>query len=345
MSTATLPTTLEAAHQLIEQLQWRVAQLEKELFGPSSERKADERLSKEQILLSLFPAAQPAATQQPSSTSPRRRRSISAWVRISAAAEHAHAPPAQRGQPRQPSRLEHRRPGIFELLSLERLHLDMSKPKAPTPPGGAGAHSAAAAAPAGLDPAGMAGFPLEITCRGPFRFNVSSRKPPSKSKSRVVQIHPTGPNDRLTCNLLTMFFTKKAGRTGAFDLEPQRIEAIGSPAKLMAWTEKADAPGGRVQVEARGEQLQYDLQAKSIALGDAREVFLRRGGDELHARNVHYKEAEAGRLGRMESQGPGWLRHEVPDHPDQQLDVRWNDQLLVRPQGRTSWFRSPAAPS
>ena len=41
-----------------------VAQLEKELFGPSSERKADERLSKEQILLSLFPPAQPAATQQ-----------------------------------------------------------------------------------------------------------------------------------------------------------------------------------------------------------------------------------------------------------------------------------------
>jgi hypothetical protein len=64
MSTATLPTTLEAAHQLIEQLQWRVVQLEKELFGPSSERKADERLSKEQILLSLFPPAQPAATQQ-----------------------------------------------------------------------------------------------------------------------------------------------------------------------------------------------------------------------------------------------------------------------------------------
>jgi transposase len=51
--------------QIIQQLQWRVAQLEKELFGPSAERQADERLSKEQILLSLFPApTQPAATQQ-----------------------------------------------------------------------------------------------------------------------------------------------------------------------------------------------------------------------------------------------------------------------------------------
>jgi len=35
------------------------------LFGPSSERQIDERLSPEQVLLSLFPApAQPAATQQ-----------------------------------------------------------------------------------------------------------------------------------------------------------------------------------------------------------------------------------------------------------------------------------------
>ena len=86
MSTATLPTTLEAAHQLIEQLQWRVVQLEKELFGPSSERKADERLSKEQILLSLFPAAQPAATQQvlvpveEKDSAPRTRRQPAAKV-------------------------------------------------------------------------------------------------------------------------------------------------------------------------------------------------------------------------------------------------------------------------
>jgi len=82
MSAATRPTTLEAAHQLIEQLQWRVAQLEKELYGPSSERQADTRRSKEQILLSLFPApAQPAATQQvlvrldrPAAEQPERSR-------------------------------------------------------------------------------------------------------------------------------------------------------------------------------------------------------------------------------------------------------------------------------
>jgi len=86
MSNATLPSTLEAAHQVIQQLQWRIRQLEKELFGPSSERQSDEPLSQEQVLLSLFPPAPPAATQQvlvhlePNATEPRTRRQPTAKV-------------------------------------------------------------------------------------------------------------------------------------------------------------------------------------------------------------------------------------------------------------------------
>src|SRR5436190_15783875 len=51
--------------ETIRQLSWQLDQFKKELFGPSSERKTESTLSKEQILLSLFPApAQPAATQE-----------------------------------------------------------------------------------------------------------------------------------------------------------------------------------------------------------------------------------------------------------------------------------------
>lgn len=65
----------------VQQLRWRIAQLQKQLYGPSSERQLGQRLSKEQILLSLFPPpAQPAAIQQVlvplkgSSSEPRVRR-------------------------------------------------------------------------------------------------------------------------------------------------------------------------------------------------------------------------------------------------------------------------------
>jgi len=50
--------------QTIQQLNWQLGQFKKQLFGPSSERQTEESLSKEQVLLSLFPApAQPPATQ------------------------------------------------------------------------------------------------------------------------------------------------------------------------------------------------------------------------------------------------------------------------------------------
>jgi transposase len=72
-ATLTLPelTSLEQArgvltawHHQLQQALWRVAQLEKALYGPSSERQVSETLSKEQILLTLFPPpAQPSATQ------------------------------------------------------------------------------------------------------------------------------------------------------------------------------------------------------------------------------------------------------------------------------------------
>lgn len=67
-------------HQL-QQTLWRVQQLERQLYGPSSERQIQASLSKEQILLSLFPPpAEPPAVQQvllpatEAKTEPRPRR-------------------------------------------------------------------------------------------------------------------------------------------------------------------------------------------------------------------------------------------------------------------------------
>jgi transposase len=77
-----LPKDLPSAHRLIDRLQgelqqaqWQIAQLKRQLFGPSAEKAPlPENLSKEQILLSLFAkTAEPPATQEvalPESTQP-----------------------------------------------------------------------------------------------------------------------------------------------------------------------------------------------------------------------------------------------------------------------------------
>ena len=51
--------------QAIQQLNWQVQQLKKELFGVSSERQVQSTVSKEQILLSIFPEPPPAAAADP----------------------------------------------------------------------------------------------------------------------------------------------------------------------------------------------------------------------------------------------------------------------------------------
>jgi transposase len=65
---ASLEQARDVIHSLFNDLQqarWRVAQLEKQLYGASSERQAESTFSKEQILVSLFAApAEPPATQQ-----------------------------------------------------------------------------------------------------------------------------------------------------------------------------------------------------------------------------------------------------------------------------------------
>jgi transposase len=89
MSSVILPSTLPEAHasilkltSAVEQFEWRIKQLEKQLYGPSADRVPEpETLSKEQVLFSLFPApAAPALTanilmeDSDEKSEPRQRR-------------------------------------------------------------------------------------------------------------------------------------------------------------------------------------------------------------------------------------------------------------------------------
>jgi len=78
---------VDSLTQEVQQLRWQIAQLNQRLFGPSSERQCDERFSKEQILLSLFPPpVEPPAVHQvllpvdATKAEPRPRRQPAAKV-------------------------------------------------------------------------------------------------------------------------------------------------------------------------------------------------------------------------------------------------------------------------
>jgi lipopolysaccharide export system protein LptA len=224
----------------------------------------------------------------------------------------------------------------LELSKVERIHLQFNKKDMAGAKPGSGQPSKDAKKDAGTQPA-------EITCRGPFRFDVEGKVASFRDQVDVWQIMPSGPSDHLSCEVLSIYFVpkKKAnpaagaakqaggpkagggkGDAGPLDLEPQRIEATGNPVAVHAPSR---------MVEARGQRLEYDLQSGRTVLGGSEEVFLTQGANQIHARSVQYQPAGPGRLGQILAEGPGWLVGQSPDKPDDQLEARWNKQLQVRP--------------
>ena len=209
----------------------------------------------------------------------------------------------------------------FELSRVERLHLDLGQ-----------------ATPAsGEKPASM---PVDINCRGPFRFDAVGHVATFRDQVEVMKLNPAGPADQLSCDVLSIFFiqppqqkpraaAKKGPKAPAtFDLVAQRIEARGNP--VVARVPSMKDKGGGI-VNLRAPRLEYDLLAESISLDGGQEVVLQQGSNEIHARSLRYQSAGQDRLGQVTAQGPGWLRGQSPDRPGQQLEVVWKDKLLIHP--------------
>ncbi len=218
-----------------------------------------------------------------------------------------------------------------ELAHIERLHLELGQTEASDRK-----ETKDAKEPSLLQ--STSDLPVEVTCRGPFRFNAINKKATFEDQVNVLRVHPDGPSDHLNCELLSIFFVERAkslpegakepkGKrnkkpAGSLDLVAQRIEARGHPVIVNAPSE---------QLEARGERLEYDLLTGRIVLDDPREVMLKQKASEIRARNLQYESAGPGRLGQIVAEGPGWLRGQMADRPGEQLEARWGRQLSVRP--------------
>jgi len=237
----------------------------------------------------------------------------------------------------------------FELRRVEQLHLELGENEwkadaeplvaangSPKPPE---APSPAEETPTRSPLADLAeNLPVEVTCSGPFCFDAVRKVATFEDRVNVLRINPHGPCDQLNCELLTIFFIDrvkpkgvdprngdadaKDRPAGSFDLQPQRIEAAGHPVVFAAPSK---------DVHARGERLEYDFSDESIVLDGGREVMLRKGPSEIHARSLRYKSAGDGPLGQIAAAGPGWLRGERPERPGEPLSATWSEQLNVRP--------------
>jgi lipopolysaccharide export system protein LptA len=238
----------------------------------------------------------------------------------------------------------------FELLTLDRLHLQFGQSAPGAVPTPSKSQSQTPVQAGGRSPRGQGMFsggnaeddlPVEITCRGPFRLDLTGQVATFEDRVDVMRLRPNGPSDQLNCELLSVFFVQKNDAEpadghdrddappddesdddrGMASLQPQRIEARGEPVVVRAPVE---------QVEARGQLLEYNLQTGRILLEGDKEVYLVQGPNEIHARSLQYEPDQRGRLGPLVAEGPGWIRAQTAEQPDRQLEARWKEQLRIR---------------
>lgn len=204
----------------------------------------------------------------------------------------------------------------FELRHVEQLHLDLGQmPSSSTMPNET-----------------PASVPVEVNCRGPFRFDVVHRVATFRDYVDVVRRNATGAADQLACDLLSIYCISRDKKTkpaanaaGSLDLVAERIEARGKPVVVTAPSER---------LVSRAERFDYNILANAIALDGGHEVFLQQGPNEIHAPTLRYQSAGEGRLGQLAAQGPGWLRGQSPDRSDQQIEAVWQGQLKLLPEGK-----------
>jgi hypothetical protein len=116
--------------------------------------------------------------------------------------------------------------GLIELVHDVQMHFQLkldgllpgpTAKAAAGPPVAAGAAAAAAAGPT-TAAAGRPGNasavtapppPVEITSRGPFRFDLRSYEATFEDQVDVMRLHPTGQSDHLSCELLTIQFVPR----------------------------------------------------------------------------------------------------------------------------------------
>ena len=199
--------------------------------------------------------------------------------------------------------------------------------------------------------------PIEITCRGPLRFDPVRKEATLEDRVTVWSMGQHGPDNQLTCDLLVLVLGDQTdGRAQhqqdqqQHKQQPQQHSASSAPGgaeagqpqdrgdrlslslrRIVAQGTPAVAMVPSRQLAIRAGRLQYDLLSQRITLAGEPEVMLRQGPNEVRARNLVYESAGAEKLGRLFADGPGWLRAQLPDRPDQQLYAQWNEHLRFRP--------------
>jgi lipopolysaccharide export system protein LptA len=223
---------------------------------------------------------------------------------------------------------------LFEMRKIDRLHIEGNPNDFPRAVAANPAATGASVPDRNPLATAAEGGPIEITCAGPFRFNLPKRVASFENRVEVKQRNRSGPDNQLLCDKVSLYFVPRgAGHVAAdaspSDLEPERIEAEGKPVTLSAPSALPEKCA-----YARGEHLSYNLKTNLVELDGGLEVELIQGKNEIHGKSLKYlpnPSKAPNALGRAWVMGPGRLNATADKRPDQHLEAHWNGELNLSP--------------
>ncbi|HEX4131412.1 MAG TPA: hypothetical protein VHZ24_15335 [Pirellulales bacterium] len=171
--------------------------------------------------------------------------------------------------------------------------------------------------------------PVEVRCKGPFRFDFVKNLAEYHDQVDVTRMNPTGPSDQMACELLKVFFEsaddQKQPRSEDSDslrLKASRMEATGNPVVVLA-------PSNHVQ--ARGRELEYNVATGAVTLRDHREAHVHQLDKEIHAATIYACPDAAGQLSEFRATGPGSLHGTMDEARTRPFAAQWTRGIHFRP--------------
>ncbi len=220
------------------------------------------------------------------------------------------------------------------LAKIEHLHLEMKgQGLLPAMPGAGKASQSDA--------------PLEVTCQGPFVFDVTNSTALFDDGVEVLRINPSGLPDKLTCRqLLLVLADSEKSPTDSGKTEAEAATSVSSKDSLANRLERMVAKGNPVTLEAPSQatrivagEIEYVVPKRRLVLKPASansSVSLVQQDNEFVARELEYEMAEPGRLGRMWAAGTGRLKFAQGVGPARQfITANWDKDLRIQPDGET----------
>ena len=182
---------------------------------------------------------------------------------------------------------------------------------------------------------------VEVKCAGRFHVDLINFVASFDRNVTVTRMRLDGPFDQIDCDELSIQFSPVDENGDPVVLDDPNIarrqrEAVGR-FKAVALTAtghpvRADSP--MQQASAEANRVYIDLLDRRISLDEGREVWLKQGGNEIHALSLDYQmppEDSASSLGELLVAGPGWMRA-IPDveRPDRVVDIAWKSAATTQ---------------